>query len=359
MNKRNESSNGKIGESRPRFDHKQAEENAVRIQTALEGLETDNGTGLTKGFRERLKEVSELFKTLKPLHHEDRDKLWSRLDVLYKEDRKRGEKRHEEQEANASKIRWEIGEIKSTFSFYSFIEPGWKKLWEQVGKVSGMFKGVNLSRTEREELWGEFNSIVSQAKEQQNSRKSDRENMSKIYKDQIFSAIGMTFIDELGLLCEPDDLKYFGKHISEGSALLSEHKKEMTHEHKQECFQHINEARENLDMRWKHLKESYGQRSEAYHQQKEERGRKHDEFVTRVRANIEKNREKYEKATNALSRSQAHLEDLQEKLSDARSDDFTERVSGWITEEENRIESIKESLERLEKWIEEDEEKLR
>ena len=206
-----------------------------------------------------LREVSELFKTLKPLKHEDRERLWARLDTLYKEDRERGEKRRAEQEVNASKIRWEISQIEIYPPF--LMEPNWKKVWEQIGKVSGMFKRVNLSRTEREDLWGEFNGMVAQVKERQNSEKSGRENMSREYKGCIFSKLkgiipdnipgisDMALLLTFGLTNEedtPELLKDLGRWLSEASELLSEHKKEMTNEHKQECFQHIKEAYNGL-----------------------------------------------------------------------------------------------------------------
>ena len=48
------------------------------------------------------------------------------------------------------------------------------------------------------------------------------------------------------------------------------------------------------------------------------------------------------------------MDNLYERLEDARSDSYRERVEGWIEEDSSSIKDIEEQLECVEGWIEED-----
>ena len=69
---------------------------------------------------------------------------------------------------------------------------------------------------------------------------------------------------------------------------------------------------------------------------------------------LENNQGRIGKLENDLERKRQHLDELHEKLSDARSDSYQERVEGWIEEEESFIENIEAQLERVNGWIQED-----
>uniref|UniRef100_UPI004057AB47 hypothetical protein n=1 Tax=Candidatus Electrothrix sp. TaxID=2170559 RepID=UPI004057AB47 len=69
--------------------------------------------------------------------------------------------------------------------------------------------------------------------------------------------------------------------------------------------------------------------------------------------------ERRDKLNAVLAHKERHLDELHDKLRDARGDDFRSVVSGWISEEEAGIRDVKEKLGKVEDWIYEDREKLR
>lgn len=89
------------------------------------------------------------------------------------------------------------------------------------------------------------------------------------------------------------------------------------------------------------------------------RAHKRSEFQERVRENVRKNEERLRKAYDVLEKTCAQADDLRDKKDSAWGDDHRDRVYGWLSEEERRIEDIENSIEQIEKWIEEDEAKLR
>ena len=84
----------------------------------------------------------------------------------------------------------------------------------------------------------------------------------------------------------------------------------------------------------------------------EEIGRFCKEYAAKYGNNLQR-------IVEALREKERHLDELHDKLRDARGDDFRSVVSGWISEEEAGIGDVKEKLRRGEDWIYEDKEKLR
>ena len=126
---------------------------------------------------------------------------------------------------------------------------------------------------------------------------------------------------------------------------LSNHKTEMTFQHKQELFQLIQEVRQEHDAWWEDFKKHKGQKQDDYHD--------------RIRANIEKNRERHRIQVAALERHETARDNLQSKIDDSEGGNWKDRaIDEYMPELEARIENIKESIRRIEGWIAEDEAKL-
>jgi dsDNA-specific endonuclease/ATPase MutS2 len=83
------------------------------------------------------------------------------------------------------------------------------------------------------------------------------------------------------------------------------------------------------------------------------------DFIVRVTANIQRNRENLEKAHEALARTRQRVERLHEKLSEPSSAKWQAIHDFWLHEAETKAASIMASISRLESWIAEDEERLR
>jgi len=262
----------------------------------------------------------------------------------------------------------------------------WREIWGTIRKIGGGFKEVRFAKKEdREVMWARFQSLVDRVKEiQAQERESweERSRTSRKHRESILSMaeeatpagplsdfiytvvtlpalpikVALESILPGGEIDEKhQELKACSRRLREGWNLFNDCKDEMLGKDKHDAVHALRKAGEALQEAWENWKESKRAAKEA---RQEYYQRKRDTFRERVKENIAKNRGKLEKASEALARREAHLEELKHKRDSARTDEFRERVEGWI-EEEERIESIKESITRIESWIEEDENKLR
>lgn len=117
---------------------------------------------------------------------------------------------------------------------------------------------------------------------------------------------------------------------------------------KKEAFEALKQAQELLDAAWDRWKSARQDTWEARREAWEER----------VQRNITNLKERLERLYGVLAHKEAHLEELQEKRDSAWSDDFRERVEGWVDEEEENIRSISEKIENIETWLEEERSKI-
>ena len=231
----------------------------------------------------------------------------------------------------------------------------YRPFWNKAKNVQVAFKAVHHpSRQEQENAWARFNDLRSEARRRHDYEKNQFLNKSKDLKDQIMDKLsGRTWspiTDSIFFFDQTtaDQIKRWGSYTKEAGQLLSQHKHEMTREHKQICFEKIQEVRDSHQRFW-------DGRSQAYEARKRER---HDTFITKVQANINRNSEKLVKAVEALRRCKCHAIDLQEKLREAKSENFRDVVEGWIEENSDKRADIQTHIQRLESWIDEDTRKL-
>jgi hypothetical protein len=271
------------------FDMEKAKQNAKRLNSELDRLEGGHRSLFQRDYRSfwaHVKEINELFKSLKPLDKEDRDKLWTRMDTLCKNCK-------EQQQKEIDNCSFKSGQHKD---------------W--------IIKQVESCRP----------------------------------LDGIMATLS------LGLLASNvAEIKDMGKRLREAGQYLSKYKLEMTPEHKAECFERIKDVQHAQDVWWKGYKESHQQHKEQENLSREERQRA---FRNRVKTNIEKNKERYAHASEALRKMNASADDLREKISSAYNDSWKDKAYGWLSELEEKIDSTEAHLKRIEEWIKEDEDKL-
>ena len=247
---------------------------------------------------------------------------------------------------NAEAIDSEIGALKS--GHWNNFNRVYKDFWAHAREISQMFKTLKpLLQKDRERLWGKFNSICEDAKRKQNSEHEAREFKSEQHRDSILHEAERARPNSLFGFMPPDveEMKSLGQVLRNAGAMLSKHKTEMYGEHKQECFDRIQEIRHVHDAWWEELKGHKAQ--------------KHEDFQARVRANLERNHERHKKATQALESCRRSADRLRDQISSAWNDDWRYKAEGWLSDLEDKIRDIERSIERIEDWIREDEEKLR
>jgi hypothetical protein len=269
-----------------------------------------------------------------------------------------------------------------------------RALWNTVREIQGNFKDTEFSgHAQRESIWSEFQETISFMKEkldiQRQSSVKFRENSSEILNDILRFARSATPSSEFADLIlnivtlgakslitklvdllpgealdeRKMELDGCSSSLREGWAMLSQGKMAMVGLHKKEAFNALTAAQNSLNDAWAAWKGAKNQaheaRQAAWQAGQDEWQRKRDDFVARVEANIERNEQKLDKARDALDRCRDNLNSNRGKISSDNSDSYNERVEGWISEDEDKIDSILESISRIEGWISEDRDKLR
>ncbi len=220
----------------------------------------------------------------------------------------------------------------------------YKSFWAHAKEISAAFKTLKpLWRADRERLWEEFGVLCDEATAKQQADWDKRSLHSNQYREWILREARSA--KPFGIPNPTaQELKDLGRVLARSSALLSAHKEEMVGEHKQECFALIQEVRQLHDVYWAGIK-----KAGAQHQ---------GDRRLRAKANLEKNNERLRKASGALTHMRDHADDLREKISSARSDEFRSRACGWLSEAEDKIRDIERSIDEIEGWIQEDEARL-
>lgn len=252
----------------------------------------------------------------------------------------------EKARANAKAIESEIQSISS--GHWDWFKRQYKDFWVHARQISEMFKTFKpLRKEDRERLWEKFNNICEEVKRKQNSEYENRKFKSEQHRNSIISEIERARPCSLFGLDPPDvdEMKALGQVLRGAGQMLSKYKSEMYGEHKQECFERIQEIRKIHDAWWESLKQH--------------RSKKVEDFQTRVRVNLERNYERHRKATAALESCRRHADELRDKIASAWNEDWKDKAYVWLSETEDKIRDIERSIEQIEEWIREDEEKLR
>jgi DNA repair exonuclease SbcCD ATPase subunit len=276
------------------------------------------------------------------------------------------------------KVLEEIGKLESMIpdGIFSSEKPDWKSVWGQIRVVGASFKAVKFpTHDEHQEAWEHFQRIVAHVKESQaeeHQQWEEKKRESSRYKDEIVHQAELAKpsgpMDDLVLsiatgglstalsaLMGPfdeikDELMSCSEHLKQGWALLNEHKENMLGQDKKEAYNALYQAQEQLNQAWVDYKR---ERQQAFDDSHTERQRKHDEWVTRIEANIDKLEDRRANLLERIAHREDILNSLREKLDNAWSDDYHDNISGWIDEEEGKLDALRSKLENVENWIEE------
>jgi len=219
-----------------------------------------------------------------------------------------------------------------------------KTFFGHVKEINNLFKiHKPLFKESRSALWGEFQETIENRKQSFDQQKSDKENRSHPYYQMIMNELHHA--DHTHILNPSiDELKLMSEYHQKAGQLLSQHKDDMTHEHKTDIFENLNRIRNTLDKYW----EGYKKESQS----------KRDDFIARTRRNIAKNQERLEKQYTFLQHLEQNHSKNMDQLYEAKGDDFRNTVQGWIDETEEKISDTRQSITEIEGWIEEDQRKL-
>jgi hypothetical protein len=235
----------------------------------------------------------------------------------------------------------------------------WRPMFAKAKEIqNGFSSGARYpTKGERDSAWVRFNNIRSMLFERANAERSRFRSESESLKNEILGLIKWAAYSQITdmlfffLPTTVDEMKRKGESVKEAGQALSQYKHRMLKEHKEECFSRIQEIRATHDAFWGEYKRL---REEKQAESRQRRG----EIANRIRGNLRANNERLEKAQGAYEHALSNLEANKERLAAARSPDFAERVAGWIAQDEEKLQSISESIEKIREWIEEDETRL-
>lgn len=259
----------------------------------------------------------------------------------------------------------------------SFGRPDWKVIWDQIRITGHSFKGTRFpTMEEHQEAWDKFQQLVSNVKAHQGQNQKEwerKKDESERLRNMIVShakdaqpcdsgladilitiATGGVNLALNSITGSFDEEKLMlescSQRLKEGWALLQNNKEKMLGRDKGIAFEALNESKEALDRRWDRYKT---ERQRAWDEYQQKRTQKHRDRQQKMEANIGALEERRSRLNAVLAHKERNLDKLQDKLSEARSDDFRSRVSGWISEEESSISGIRDKLRRIEDWINE------
>ena len=235
----------------------------------------------------------------------------------------------------------------------------WRPAWERAKEIQQGFKsGVRYpTKQERDHAWIRFNDARNQLSEKSNADRETVFRVSQAWRDLIFDILKFTDYSKIMDLIIPvipptnaEKIKALAEYVKLAGEKLSENKHQMLREHKDECFQRIQQVRESHDVFWGEYKKQREIKQQEYRERIADK-------LERIEANITKNQDKRENAVAALARAEANLEKVTDMLDGARGDEFRERVEGWVSEAEAKIASIADQIDRLDEWIAQDAER--
>jgi hypothetical protein len=329
--------------------------NAALLDEHLRELRTQSGTGLLslkirpdREYFAHSRDISELFKSLKPLRHADRERLWREFNDIRDAVRRRLEHLN-----NVSKQKRELveGRIKEALGWANAAETQehahkadeilqqaleWMKDgWAQFPGTTEFFESIAgnegiLLEEDRNACWKRW----KETKEILRYRRKDiQDNGYRKIRSEADSAL---YQAQNG---NPHDALREVKDCRQALAAsyMSKEQRE--------------DVRNVLDKAWK----AAICRVEAH---REESRRKHDQWVARQEQWIEQQESCIRKTTGGIedarefiSRLESQIDDLREAIAGARTEEHADRVRGWVEEKYDKIAEVNRQIEEREDKI--------
>lgn len=325
---------------------KQARNNAKTIEREIQNLKMSHWDMFQRKHKEfwiHAKQISNLFKTLKPILHEDRERLWSEFNNICEEvKQKQNEARQklkrdskQKRELVESKIKegynWGTGarnrdDLNKANSILKEALEWMKNGWEGFNLVTQVTTVLNegkLTKEDNDFCWERW-------KEAKDAIKNRREELCQSNFYNFRSRASNTL----------DSAKYGDAREAKSNIKKIQIDMKNTLMNKNQ----YQEIRDLLDQAWQvasaRLKQEY-----------EEKQQRHKEWRNRMEDRIERWTELLEKNENVISRLERQIDECNDMERDAKSSDFASTVRGWIEEKRDKISSIAQTNRELEEKI--------
>lgn len=311
----------------PQIDHERASENLAQIAAAIQALDTghmQNGVRNYKEFFEHAKEVGNLFKTLKPLPHEAREKLWQEFSALCDDARAQQNAEREEQKLVSLELRGKLEakliELQQAGPNAKFADD-FNKLADQMKSVRETFSGTKEKQSplipkDREALWKLW-------KTADDAIWAHR----KAVRDENYAAGKAHMIECAELAANGDP---FDCHKKIKDLRPWQRNAELAREQR-------DEIRKALDLSW----EAAAVRIEAG---RAERKKQYEQWTERTTGLLEEWEDKLTKMRDFRTKLEEQIARLNDMETNARTDEFADQVAGWRKEKEDKLADVDRNL---------------
>lgn len=325
-----------------------ADKNAKKIDQEISSLKNDYINMLKRdytGFWAQVRIINDLFRTLKPIEKDERQKLWERFssicdDIKRKSADERLKKRVQSQDkkdgiksliketylqAKGANTRDDLNEAKDKLQMaLARMKDGWGGYNLATDLVSSIIgdEGI-LSKEDRDYCWTKW----KEASEAINYRWKELCELS--YGEFIKEAW-----DAHGEANNGDPYEALKKVKGVQTRMKG---KLIARDGRQEIF--------NI------LEKAWQTASNKIRDKKEEKVRKQDEWRDRMHSHIERWENQVSNTEGLIDRIRSQIDDLEGKASNARTADFADRVRGWIQEKYDFINKLQSQISALEDKI--------
>jgi hypothetical protein len=330
-----------------------ATENAVRIDSEIEALqaclqEPNKSLG---NFWQRVKEVNKLFQTLRPLMPEDRRRLWAQLDRLCSDAKERQAENKRNWESRKaisankrslveSKIREAYHQAKGGSDVPELAKAGellktaleWMKTgWSGFTPTIQLFAldDGKMTKADHDACWERW----KEANEMLRSRRQELgDNNFSHYRGEAEDAIGIAEYDPRRAKEKVQTIRKATHGIIMSTGQFSE-------------------VGRLLDKAWKHASDKQAIRHDDW-------VRRDHEWRERQTEHIHRKRELISQAEDFIDRMEGQIDHCRDLEANAKTDEYANRVRGWIEEKYDIIREKRRFISELEEQIRDIESKL-
>jgi len=309
----------------------QAEKISAQLESTLEAL---SRAVESKDFPERAKSFQEELKRVNALTHDQRERLWNRLQELWAQRKRRNADRQSSSESAKRQYVNEIYSIDYKYDGAPILQSfsNYERVGEKVRAARQRLKSIgdNIKKNDallpnhRRELHGLLDDIWHKVKQSEETTFSVHgERAGELY-NEAYRAVESLPTREAGPI-----LKATGAEVR--SLYLDRNDRARYKSMFDDLWSKLNFKRDESQRDWRRRQEE----------------------------GLEKLRAARDKAMNALERVRDNIRDNRSRLSDARSSEFAGRISSWISEGEEKERDIERSINDLEAKIRDAENRLR
>ncbi len=336
--------------------NEQAKSNASAIEHEIESLKNGHWNLFKRQYREfwaHAKEISGMFKTMKPVLREDRERLWAKFSSTC-EETKRTQEREKESRRAASKQKRDLVESKIKEAYYqakgaqssSDLSEAKSLLNKALQWMKDGWGGFNVATDLVETALGNEGKLTREDRDQCWEKWKEVNEIIKFRRQELWELNYNHFRSKAS---DALNTAHYGDPREAKSKVKDVQREMKGTQMSKPQFQEIHDL---LDDAWQ---KATSRLQEAYR----EGQRKHEEWLDRIQGHIERWSDLIQKNEDIISRIEEQIDRCQDMERDARSPEFADTVRGWIEEKYRKISDIRETNRELEEKIHSAKSKIR